>query len=40
MLLSRVLEMPIDQGAELIGRLPGSAKLEKVRKGLRTAVTN
>ena len=37
MLLSRVLEMPIDQGAELIGRLPGSAKLEKVRKALRNA---
>ena len=35
MFLSRVLGVPIVQGAELIGKLPNSAKLEKVRKVLR-----
>lgn len=35
MLLSRVLGVPIVEGAELIGKLRGSAKLEKVRKALR-----
>ena len=37
MLLSRVLGVPFDQGAELIGRLPSSARLTKVRKILRDA---
>ncbi len=37
MLLSRVLGVPIVQGAEIIGKLRGSAKLEEVRKALRNA---
>ena len=37
MLLSRVLGMPMVEGAEIIGRLRGSHKLEKVRKALRSA---
>ncbi len=37
MLLSRVLGVPMVQGAELIGRMRGSDKLEKVRKALRDA---
>ena len=35
MLLSCVLGLPLDQGAELIGKLPGSARLAKVRKALQ-----
>ena len=35
MLLSCVRELPLDQGAELIGRLPNSAKLAKICKVLR-----
>ena len=37
MLLSRVLGVPFDQGAELIGRRPDSAKLAEVVKVLRNA---
>ena len=37
MLLSRVLGVPFDQGAELIGKLPSSARLTEVRNILRNA---
>lgn len=37
MLLSRMLGLPLDQGAELIGKHSGSAKLAKVRRLLRNA---
>ena len=37
MLLSSVRGLPLDQGAEQIGRLPSSAKLAKVCKVLRDA---
>ena len=37
MLLSRVLDVPFDQGAELIDKMPSSAKLTEVRKVLRSA---
>ena len=35
MLLSCVRELPLDHGAELIGRLPNSAKLAKICNVLR-----
>jgi len=37
MLLSRVRGLPLDQGAELIGKLPSSAKLAEVCKVLRNS---
>ncbi len=37
MLLSCVRDLPLDQGAELIGKLPSSAKLAEVCKVLRNA---
>jgi hypothetical protein len=37
MLLSRVLGVSLEEGAEIIGRLPNSARLDKIRKILRDA---
>ena len=37
MLLSRVLGVPFDQGAELMSKMPSSARMAEVRKVLRNA---